>query len=122
MIDYRPANVTLYLFLNNQRIMNELIQEHVAARKLVGRLAEAGASYDKGETQSLEEIANCLRELVRFYPVHIIKEDKQFFYPILEYFSKTEQDAMLAEFWEFDRKLIHEKYLKVVEENENKQA
>jgi hemerythrin-like domain-containing protein len=106
----------------HKRIMDELIQERVAARKIVDQLAEAGTRYSKVENQSLEEISNYLRELVRFYPVHIVKEDKQFFYPILEYFSKTAQDAMLAEFWEFDRKLIHEKYLKVVETNENNKA
>jgi hypothetical protein len=34
------------------------------------------------------------------------------------YFSEEEQQAMLAEFWEFDRKMIHEKYKKVVEQAE----
>ena len=65
-----------------------------------------------------KEIAKLLRELfsiqelARFYPAHIIKGDRNFFYPILDYFSKAEQDNMLSEFWEFDRKLIDEKYLK----------
>jgi hypothetical protein len=29
--------------------------------------------------------------------------------------SDEEDDAMLQEFWEFDRKMIHEKYMSVVE-------
>jgi hypothetical protein len=48
-----------------------------------------------------------------------LKEDKSFFYPSLEYFSKEEQDQMLQEFWEFDRKLIHEKYQKIVDDIKN---
>ena len=56
----------------------------------------------RGET--LPEIAGCLEELVAFYPRHIEKEDKHFFYPILDYFSAAEQDAMLREFNEFDRR------------------
>jgi hemerythrin-like domain-containing protein len=52
------------------------------------------------------------------FPKHIEKEDKHFFYPILDYFTGKEQDAMLQEFWEFDKKMIHEKYKKVVEEYE----
>ena len=101
-----------------KQIMDELIQEHISVRKLVGRLSEASSNYEKGSPQSLVEIQNCLKELVRFYPIHILKEDKHFFYPILEFFNKEENDLMLSEFWEFDRKLIHEKYRKTVEERE----
>jgi hemerythrin-like domain-containing protein len=52
---------------------------------------------------------------VNFYPKHIIKEDKAFFPASRKYFSNEEDDAMLREFWEFDRKMIHEKYKSVVE-------
>jgi len=36
----------------------------------------------------------------------------------MKYFSKQEQATMLNEFWEFDRKLVHEKYRTLVEEIE----
>jgi hemerythrin-like domain-containing protein len=100
------------------KILRELIQEHIAARQLVGQLAESATRYNRGDQSTLNEIQTTLKELVGFYPVHILKEDQHFFYPIQELFSRDEQDAMLAEFWEFDRRLIHEKYLKIVEENE----
>jgi len=57
---------------------------------------------------------------VNFYPEHIKKEDKQFFIPVMSYFSTEEQEKMLQEFWEFDRTLIHEKYKKVVDQLSNK--
>ena len=60
-------------------------------------------------------MTDCLKTLTEFYPGHIEKEDKHFFFPIMEYFSKDEQDVMLAEFYEFDRNMIHEKYNKVAE-------
>ncbi|MBN2178712.1 MAG: hemerythrin domain-containing protein [Deltaproteobacteria bacterium] len=94
------------------RIMNELIEEHKYARKTVGKLVDAKERYLKGEDSS-EEIIAYLRELAEFYPRHIEKEDKHFFYPCMEYFTKEEQDKMLDEFWEFDRKMIHEKYTMV---------
>ncbi|MGE5790278.1 MAG: hemerythrin, partial [Syntrophaceae bacterium] len=56
-----------------------------------------------------------LKELVDFYPGHIEKEDKRFFFPCLEYFTQAEQDRMLQEFRDFDRNMIHEKYRTVVE-------
>jgi len=32
----------------------------------------------------------------------------------MKYFDKQELDDMLNDFWEFDRKMIHEKYQKVL--------
>lgn len=96
------------------RIVNELIEEHKYARKTVGKLVAAKERYLTGEDTS-QEVIDYLKELSHFYPIHIQKEDKHFFYPCMEYFTREEQDAMLLEFYEFDRKMIHEKYKKVVE-------
>lgn len=101
---------------NHERIMKELVQEHVYARKTVSALVDAKNRYSNSDSASLKDIVAYVTELVTFYPAHIVKEDKHFFYPILDYFSKREQEDMLAEFWEFDRKLIHEKYQKIVGE------
>jgi hemerythrin-like domain-containing protein len=81
---------------------------------IVGKLVEAKERYLKGE-EALQEIIDYLKELAQFYPRHIEKEDKRFFFPILDYFTKEEQDRMLQEFWEFDKNMIHEKYRKLVE-------
>jgi len=96
------------------RIMNELLEEHQYARKTVGLLVDAQERYLKGENRSLE-VVTLLQELAHFYPVHIEKEDKHFFYPCMEYFTREEQDRMLKEFYEFDRNMIHEKYRNIVE-------
>lgn len=96
------------------RIMKELVEEHTYARKTVGKLVDAKVRYLNGENTS-DEVIGYLKELAQFYPKHIEKEDKYFFFPCMDYFTKEEQDAMLREFYEFDRKMIHEKYKKVVE-------
>jgi hemerythrin-like domain-containing protein len=57
-----------------------------------------------------------LSTLVDFYPKHIEKEDKVFFPASRPYLSKDKEQVMLEEFWEFDRKMIHEKYGKLVQE------
>ncbi|MGD0355176.1 MAG: hemerythrin domain-containing protein [Dehalococcoidia bacterium] len=105
---------------DHKRIMGELIGEHISARKMVAALVEARQGYMHGNSAVLKDVIDLLEELVDFYPAHIEKEDKHFFYPILDYFSKEEQDKMLLEFLEFDRKLIHEKYQKMVEGLEKK--
>jgi hemerythrin-like domain-containing protein len=94
----------------HRRIMNELTQEHVVARDIVKRLAEARLGFLSGRRDAIDDI----QELVSFYPMHIEKEDKHFFYPCLDYLSRQEQDIMLEDMWEFDRKLIHEKYENVI--------
>ena len=97
------------------KIMDELIQEHRLGRETVRQLLSAKERYVKGDTAALNEIIGFLKKLVEFYPVHIEKEDQHFFMPCMDYFSKEERDAMLQECWEFDKKLIHEKYRQLVE-------
>jgi hemerythrin-like domain-containing protein len=97
------------------KIMNELVEEHKYARKMVGNLVEAKEMFLTGKKAALQDVISCLKELSEFYPKHIEKEDKYFFFPILDYFSKDEQAAMLSEFQEFDRNMIHEKYAKLVD-------
>ncbi|MBM4270588.1 MAG: cation-binding protein [Deltaproteobacteria bacterium] len=101
---------------DHDRTMRELVEEHIFARKTVGRLLEANGKYLGGDKNSITDVISCLRELSELYPKHIEKEDKHFFFPILDYFTAEEQAAMLKEFWEFDKNMIHEKYRKVVEE------
>jgi hemerythrin-like domain-containing protein len=96
-----------------KKIMQELLDEHVWGRKTTAALVKAKDDYLRGDETKLAEIIDLARQLCSFYPKHIEKEDKHFFYPCQEYFSKEELDKMLAEFYEFDRKMIHEKYNKV---------
>jgi hemerythrin-like domain-containing protein len=104
------------LTVEHKRIMQELIDEHVYGRKLVSALVEVTSSYSQEKENVSQVILGLLSKLTSFYPAHIEKEDKHFFYPCLDYLTKQEQDDMLTQFWEFDRSLIHEKYTKVVEE------
>ena len=94
----------------NARIMNELIEEHVFGRETTEALVEANARYRDGDPAALATIAEKLRTLIDFYPKHIAKEDKVFFPAARSYVSDQEDQAMLAEFYAFDRKMIHEKY------------
>jgi hemerythrin-like domain-containing protein len=96
-------------------LMDELIEEHIFGRKITGELVEANNRYRKGDEKSLQVIASRLQTLVTFYPDHIEKEDKVFFPAATKHLSTEEERAMLEAFWEFDRKMIHEKYRMVVE-------
>lgn len=99
----------------HRRIMGELLEEHVSARANVRGLSEANKRYSNGEKQALGEMRSFLEALVSLYPKHIEKEDRQFFIPAMDYFTESEQELMLKEFFEFDKTMIHEKYKKVVE-------
>ena len=99
----------------HKKIMNQLVEEHISARKIVSRLVDAKDRYARTPKDGFQEIITCLRELVEFYPSHIEKEDKHFFLPCMNYFTRKEKDDMLRKFKEFDKNLIHEKYKKMVE-------
>lgn len=98
----------------DRRVMNELIAEHIFGRTTTKALVEANARFTNGDVSALKDILSCLHTLVDFYPKHIEKEDNVFFPASRAYFSDAEDEAILAKFWEFDRKMIHEKYRLVV--------
>ncbi|MBN1384739.1 MAG: hemerythrin domain-containing protein [Elusimicrobia bacterium] len=99
----------------DERVMNELIEEHILGRKTTKKLVDANNRYRNGDESALQEIVSHLSSLADFYPKHIEKEDSIFFPAARRYFSEQEDQAMLNEFWEFDMKMIHEKYTSVVE-------
>ncbi|MBN1555940.1 MAG: hemerythrin domain-containing protein [Phycisphaerae bacterium] len=103
------------LSADDRKIMNELIEEHVFGRNTTKALVEANTRYRNGDASALADIATKLKTLVEFYPRHIEKEDKVFFPASRAYLTAEEEQAMLDEFREFDRKMIHEKYKTVVE-------
>lgn len=104
--------------LQDERMMQELIDEHKFARKTVGELVDAKNNYVKGNESAIDIIIDRLNVLIKFYPGHIRKEDKEFFPNTEKYFDNIALGKMLNEFWEFDKEMIHEKYKKLVKELE----
>ncbi len=98
----------------NNRVMNELVEEHRYARRTVQSLLKAKEKFKKGEEDAASEILENLGKLIELYPLHIEKEDKDFFYDTMNYFTEEEQSRMLERFYEFDRVMIHEKYRTIV--------
>ena len=102
----------------HRAMIDELTKEHVEARKRTGDLLHAKEAYVKNREIGVGTIVTCIRSLTGFYPAHIEKEDRHFFLPCMEYFTKEEQDDMLRAFQEFDKNLIHTKYKQIVEKLE----
>jgi len=107
------------LTLDEKRILDELIEEHTIARSSVRALAAAGEQARQGHPAAFQDIVEIVGKIAVLYPAHIVKEDKHFFVPIMSYFTKEEQEAMLRQFDAFDRQLIHEKYRSLVENLES---
>jgi len=110
------------LSAEHRQTMEELIQEHVWGRETTAALVKAKEGYLLGKDGALEEILKNLGTLVDFYPQHIEKEDKHFFIPCMAYFSDAEKAELLQAMFEFDRQMIHEKYLGIVEGIENRKS
>jgi hemerythrin-like domain-containing protein len=103
----------------DRQVMNELIEEHALGRKTTKALVDANVQYRNGTDSALSSVTAQLRSLVEFYPRHIEKEDKVFFPASRSYMTEEEDQIMLAEFMEFDRKMIHEKYHALVQSLEH---
>ena len=105
-----------------RKILEELTGEHVLAREYTKELVKAKEDYLREEPEAVNQILFCLDRLTAMYPRHILKEDQHFFISAMPYFTPEEKDAMLARMWEFDRKLIHDKYEGTVSAIENRRA
>jgi hemerythrin-like domain-containing protein/rubredoxin len=90
--------------------MERLLEDHKDSRENVRSVVEANRRYRLGEAGALGSMASALERLANLYPDHITVEDKAFFIPSMELFSKEEQARMLAQFQNFDRHLIHQIY------------
>lgn len=97
------------LLPEHDKMLNDLLEEHAYARKIVGDMESANKRYVQGQTDASKDVVKFLDNLIELYPIHIQKEDKQFFIPAMEYFSKQELDDMFNEFLAFDRKMDIEK-------------
>jgi hemerythrin-like domain-containing protein len=102
----------------HDKIMKELIEDHIFSRKTTGELVIANKKYAQGDEKAINIIIEKIKVLTDFYPKHIEKEDKHFFVPAMKYFSKEEQDELLSQGQAFDRKMIHRKYNALVIEYE----
>ena len=56
---------------NHNKIINELVEEHIQTRATVGKLVGVKNQYVKGNVKVLDEIVNLSSDLVEFYPKHI---------------------------------------------------
>jgi hemerythrin-like domain-containing protein len=83
---------------------------------------EAKARYVQGEEDALDTVLEKVNVLVAMYPDHIEKEDKRFFHPVMDYFTREEMDAMLGEYEAFEKELLHEKYNAMIEGFERKKG
>jgi hemerythrin-like domain-containing protein len=102
----------------HRRTMDQLTEEHVLARKLVGRLMLDQDRCVKGDQAALAAMRQDLQEVADLYPRHIAVEEKKFFSPCMDYFSPLEQADMLRAFTEFDAKIVHEQYRTMIEDLE----
>ena len=110
------------LSVEHREAMEDLVRDHVWARKTTAALMQAKEGHLLQKKGALEEILENLGQLVEFYPQHIEREDKHFFIPCMAYFSDAEKAEMLQAMFEFDRQMIHEKYRGVVEGIESRKA
>ena len=94
----------------DRKIMEELDAEHSTSRRNVSELVAAKAAFAGGDRSQVGTIKEKLTFVVSFYPVHIAKEDKDFFIKTQRYFTSAELDGMLADFEAFDRGMGKEKY------------
>ena len=90
--------------------MQMLLDDHAQGRALVAQLEAAAVRHVQGEQNALDEIVKLMRSISSLYKHHIETEDQRFFVVVMDYFSKSERDAMYRECQLFDRSFDLERY------------
>jgi hemerythrin-like domain-containing protein len=101
----------------DRKMLNELIEEHGRTRKAVEKL-ESVRRQQVGKKLARTEITKHIETLIKWYPVHIEKEDKHFFVSSMNYLSEQEQTAMLEKSMEFDKNFIQKRFSGIIKELE----
>lgn len=91
-------------------MMDDLIEEHNISRRMASELMQLMANCIDDNQIKIDEIKEKLTFFMNFYPLHITKEDTLFFPKTEKYFSLNELNSMMESFYDFDSKMIHEKY------------
>ncbi len=98
--------------------IDKLVLDHIRERTLVDRLEIAKDKFWLGDADGIMEILTDLKDILKFYPGHMQREEKEVFPFGMKYFNRDEQKNMLEEFARFDQNLIHEKYIKMADQYE----
>ena len=98
----------------HNKMMNELVMEHAFARRTVTELEHANELYVLGKPDAVEKVLELLDTLVHLYPMHIDKEDNNFFFPVMAYFSEHEQKEMLSSFLSFNEDFTDKRYKQLI--------
>jgi len=94
----------------HRALMTELREEHRLGRLKVRELDGALRAHAEGDGAALTVILDRLEFLASFYPRHILKEDREFFFPAMAYLDDAEKTGMIERERDFDRRIIHDLY------------
>ena len=98
----------------DHKMLLKLVDEHAIARRNVNSLEDLRLKHAAGMTETRKEVLEILNTLVNLYPEHIRKEDTQFFFPSMKYFTQKEQEGMLDKFEQFDSNFTNKRYEKIL--------
>jgi hemerythrin-like domain-containing protein len=106
----------------HRRIMTNLAVDHRRVRERTTLLVAARRLHLRGSGDALTKVADVLRELLAFYPEHVLTEERHFFVPSMACFTEAERTQMLHDMDEFDRNVFQEQYTRLVESLEGRNA
>ncbi|MFC1615656.1 hemerythrin domain-containing protein [Patescibacteria group bacterium] len=100
-------------------LVKSLINEHQMLKRCIGNLVKFSKAFSTGQKGAIEEILKELNILIKFYPLHIQKEDGTLFPQVPQYLTPEEQQVMDVEFEKIEQNMIHDQYNIIVENFES---
>ena len=106
----------------HRNLINELIAEHASGRRMFQDMEDAVNGVIRVKPGSKDRIVEVGASLENLYKKHIEKEDSHFFFPVMQYLNREEQNKMLSDMAQYDTKILHDKYKALVTDWEKVQV
>lgn len=94
------------LSVQHRAIMQGLEGDQKRSRDCVARLIVTRQTMRGPGTHGTKVVQEIIVQLINPYPLHMETENTEFFLPVMEYFTKAEQEAMVTSMEHADRDLF----------------
>lgn len=106
------------LSIEHRRTISQLMDDHMTARSYIRILDGARDRYIHNSPGAVLEIIGTIERIQLLYATHIETEEKNFFYPAMDYFSDEEQTQMIQDLFQYELTINKEKYESMVKQFE----
>jgi len=102
------------LTMEHRKMMLKLLDEHKLGRRVIEELMKSADAYASGDQNEMGNIIARFQDFIKLYTQHINEEDHSYFMDCMDYFTESEKEEIIQDFWRYTIKLMDKKYEEII--------